>query len=188
MSDLVGAIDQGTTGTRFIVFDGDGTEVASAYEEHRQIYPRPGWVEHDPDEIVERTWSVVERGMAGAGITAGDLRGVGITNLVARATARASELSPAELREGKDRLGLFVEQWSPRLVAVAGVTAFRTAFGRSGAKLGPQAKSLAGAEVWVVPNPSGLNAHETVDTLAGWYRAAAQAAGVALSLPTRFRA
>jgi len=116
-------------------------------------------------------------------------RGVGITNLVARATARASELSPTELREGSGRLTAFVEHWSPKVVAVAGVTAFRTAFSRQGAKLGPQAESLSDAEVWVVPNPSGLNAHETVDTLAGWYRDAAEAACLALTPPTtRFRA
>ena len=64
------------------------------------------------------------------------------------------------------------------MVAIAGITAYRTAFGRRRAALGRQAETLGGAELWVVPNPSGLNAHETVDSLAAAYAAAARAAGV----------
>lgn len=105
-------------------------------------------------------------------------RGIGITNLVSRATARAGELGTGELREGAERLGSFVVAHRPRVVAIAGITAFRTAFGRRRASMGRQDEQIAGVDTWVVPNPSGLNAHETVDTLAGWYRAVGVAAGL----------
>ncbi|MGM0453716.1 MAG: FGGY family carbohydrate kinase, partial [Thermodesulfobacteriota bacterium] len=76
----VGAIDQGTTSTRFFVFDSRG-EIRGAYQrEHGQIYPRPGWVEHDPMEIRDRTYEVIEKGIASAGIDASELAAIGITN------------------------------------------------------------------------------------------------------------
>jgi TDG/mug DNA glycosylase family protein len=105
-------------------------------------------------------------------------REMGITNLVNRATVRASELTRDELREGGERLERLVAEVRPRVVAVAGVTAYREAFGHRGARLGPQASDLAGARLWVVPNPSGLNAHETIASLADWYGQAAGAAGL----------
>ena len=111
-------------------------------------------------------------------------RGVGITNLVRRATARASELSAEELREGGERLQRFVAEHRPAVVAIAGVTAYRDAFGERGAALGRQPDTLesathwSDAALWVVPNPSGLNAHETVATLATAYAAPAAEAGV----------
>ena len=80
MQKYVGAIDQGTTSTRFIVFDHSGAEVAIEQVEHRQIYPRPGWVEHDPREILARCREVIRGGLARAGIGAGDLAAVGIAN------------------------------------------------------------------------------------------------------------
>ena len=80
MTRLVGAVDQGTTSSRFIVFDEQGRVVVSAQEEHRQIFPRPGWVEHDPMEIVEKVDAVVGRALAEAGLDATDLVTVGITN------------------------------------------------------------------------------------------------------------
>jgi TDG/mug DNA glycosylase family protein len=93
--------------------------------------------------------------------------GLGITNVAPRATARAAELSPAELREGalvlQDKMARFRPQW----VAVLGVTAYRTAFGHPGATVGPQAAPLGPTRVWVLPNPSGLNAHWTPAALAG---------------------
>ncbi len=101
--------------------------------------------------------------------------GLGITNLVERATARASELTSAEIKAGANKLSGKVARWKPRVVAVAGVTAYRTGFGRRTAQLGRQPEALGGAVLWVVPNPSGLNAHETVDSLAEWYAAAAGA-------------
>ncbi|WP_052668156.1 mismatch-specific DNA-glycosylase [Nitriliruptor alkaliphilus] len=105
-------------------------------------------------------------------------RGIAITNLVPRATAKASELTREELRAGGEALVARLEAWRPAVVAVAGVTAYRTAFGRPKAQLGRQDATLAGAELWVVPNPSGLNAHETVETLAAHYRQVAVAAGL----------
>lgn len=111
-------------------------------------------------------------------------RGIGITNLVRRASARASELSREELREGGERLRRFVAEHRPAVVAVAGISAYRDAFGERGAVLGRQPETLetaadwSGAALWVVPNPSGLNAHETVATLAAAYAAPANEAGV----------
>lgn len=105
-------------------------------------------------------------------------RGLGITNVVSRATARASELSTGELRAGAAALELRIERWRPQVVAVAGITAYRTGFKRPGAAMGPQDHVIGEAAVWAVPNPSGLNAHETVASLATWYRRAAIAAGV----------
>ena len=80
MSRYVGAIDQGTTSTRFIVFDQKGDMVALAQKEHRQIYPQPGWVEHDPMEIIGNTRDVVAAALAKADLRASDLAAVGITN------------------------------------------------------------------------------------------------------------
>lgn len=105
-------------------------------------------------------------------------RGIGITNVVRRATAKASELTAAELRAGGDELRARVRERAPAVVAVAGVTAFRTAFGQPTARTGRQDEPFEGAELWIVPNPSGLNAHETIDTLAAAYREPAVAAGI----------
>jgi TDG/mug DNA glycosylase family protein len=105
-------------------------------------------------------------------------RGLGITNLVRRATAGAAELTAAELREGGARLRELVRTRRPRVVAVAGITAYRQAFGHPLAQLGRQDEPFEGAELWVVPNPSGLNAHETVASLAVAYADPARAAGV----------
>lgn len=105
-------------------------------------------------------------------------RGVGITNLVARATAKADELDSGELVAGALRVRETVRALSPRVVAVAGITAYRTGFGVRSARAGRQPEDLEGAELWVVPNPSGLNAHETVATLAVSYGQAAEAAGI----------
>lgn len=105
-------------------------------------------------------------------------RGIGITNLVPRATARADELSKEELREGGERLRETVRRVQPAVVAVAGITAYRTAFGVRRAAAGRQPEPFEGAVLWVVPNPSGLNAHETVDSLAVAYSEPARQAGV----------
>jgi double-stranded uracil-DNA glycosylase len=92
--------------------------------------------------------------------------GLGITNVVARATATAAELSAAELRAGGDALRKNVEHYAPSYLAVLGVTAYRAAFGEPRAALGEQSQRIAGTVVWVLPNPSGLNAHYTPDALA----------------------
>lgn len=108
--------------------------------------------------------------------------GLGFTNVVARATARAGELTDDEIRVGGRVLAEKVARQrdlrgGPEIVMVAGIGAFRTAFGAktpSGGKVGvgKQEKAIGGAETWVVPNPSGLNAHETVESLARAYREA----------------
>lgn len=104
--------------------------------------------------------------------------GIGISNLVHRATARADELSRDELRSGALRLAADVARWQPAVVAVVGLTAYRLGFDRAKARAGRQSESIAGAELWLVPNPSGLNAHDTIATLAEAYAAPARAAGV----------
>lgn len=92
--------------------------------------------------------------------------GLGITNVVARATARADELSPAELVAGGEHLAALTARWRPRFLAVLGVTAYRTAFARPKAVVGPQSETIGDARVWVLPNPSGLNAAWTMPRLA----------------------
>ncbi len=105
-------------------------------------------------------------------------RGVGITNMVPRASARADDLTDEELRTGRDRLERLVAKHRPRVVAVAGITAYRVGFGLPKARAGEQDERLAGARLWVVPNPSGLNAHASVASLAEAYGEAARAAGI----------
>jgi TDG/mug DNA glycosylase family protein len=105
-------------------------------------------------------------------------RGLGITNIVARPTARADELSREELQEGASKLATRVAHIRPKVVAILGITAYRLAFQRPKASQGRQAEALGGAELWVVPNPSGLNAHASLEALAADYRAVAVAAGV----------
>lgn len=85
--------------------------------------------------------------------------GLGLTNLVARATARADELTASELRAGGRRLHAVTERLRPGWLAVVGITAYRTAFGEPGAVVGPQDTRIGETRVWALPNPSGLNAH-----------------------------
>lgn len=98
----------------------------------------------------------------------GDLlgMGLGITNLVERATASAAELTPDELRAGGRRLAAKVRRHRPAAVAILGIGAWRVGFDRPHAGLGPQDEPLSGARVWVLPSPSGLNAHHQLDDLA----------------------
>lgn len=112
-------------------------------------------------------------------------RGIAITNVVPRATARAAELTREELRAGGVVVARKVADWRPSVVAYVGITAYRAAYARRRAVAGlqPSDEWVAGVETWVVPNPSGLNAHETVDSLARAYRAVAEAAGLDLDPP-----
>jgi double-stranded uracil-DNA glycosylase len=96
--------------------------------------------------------------------------GLGITNVVARATARADELTETELHEGGRILVALVERVRPRWLAILGVTAYRTAFGRRLAAVGPQPERLGDTRVWILPNPSGLNAHWSASALAEAFR------------------
>ncbi len=101
--------------------------------------------------------------------TAIEAAGLGITNLVARATARADELTNDELRAGIEPLRALVRRWRPRFVAFLGISAYRVAFGRGKAGIGPQAETIESAAVWVLPNPSGLNAHYQQPALTAAY-------------------
>ena len=96
--------------------------------------------------------------------------GLGITNIAPRATAQAAELTPAELREGGRRLESLVTARRPGYVAILGVTAYRTAFARPKALIGPQPDVLGAARLWVLPNPSGLNASWQPPRLAEAFR------------------
>ena len=143
-----------------VLFSGINPSLYSAATGHH--FARPG----------NRFWPALHR----SGFTSHQLHpsqqwslpgaGLGITNVVARATARADELSTAELVEGGALLAALVALWRPDFLAVLGVTAYRTAFGRPKATMGRQVDTIAGVPVWVLPNPSGLNAHYTADTLA----------------------
>ncbi|MCB5909207.1 G/U mismatch-specific DNA glycosylase [Streptomyces pinistramenti] len=95
--------------------------------------------------------------------------GLGITNVVARATAKADELTAAEYREGGRLLAEKVARLRPQWLAVAGVTAYRVAFGDKHAAIGPQQRTLGRTRIWALPNPSGLNAHWTLATMAEEY-------------------
>jgi len=96
--------------------------------------------------------------------------GYGITNIAPRATAVASELSDAELRAGMPVLVEKVLRYRPRVLAILGVSAYRTAFARPKAVLGRQDELIGDTRLWVLPNPSGLNAHYRLEGLAEWYR------------------
>lgn len=104
--------------------------------------------------------------------------GIGITNLVPIATARADELTRAQLVAGAVELVATIQRTKPAVVAVLGLTAYRQAFAQPAITAGRQEHAVGGAALWVLPNPSGLNAHETVSSLASAYRSAAIAAGV----------
>ena len=103
--------------------------------------------------------------------------GYGITNLVERASATADELTKDELAAGGKRLAAKVEEYAPHVLAVLGVGAYRSAFGRPRAAIGRQQEQIGQAHIWILPNPSGLNAHYTLEALGavfGELRRAAQ--------------
>jgi TDG/mug DNA glycosylase family protein len=104
--------------------------------------------------------------------------GVGITNLVARATIAADELSSAELVTGGELLAAKIRIYRPKAVAILGISAFRAAFNRPRSMIGPQPEMLPPADIWVLPNPSGLNAHYTPTDLARIFREFRQAIGL----------
>ncbi|OBF18287.1 mismatch-specific DNA-glycosylase [Mycobacterium kubicae] len=127
---------------------------------------------------------------ASSGFTAADReyllrRGIGITNLVERATAGADELTPGELVEGRQKLDRMIAELSPPVVAILGISAYRAAFNDRAAKSGKQATPYGASDLWVLPNPSGRNAHTTMPRLAVAYAEAARAAGIRLAPVTR---
>jgi len=105
--------------------------------------------------------------------------GIGVVNFVSRPTRSAAELTVAELRAGAARIEQTVRAWEPRLVAIVGVVAYRAAFGRPHAGMGLQEEHVGGRPVWVLPNPSGLNAHYKPEDFARLY---AEARDYAVSL------
>ncbi|MEE6274301.1 G/U mismatch-specific DNA glycosylase [Georgenia sp. MJ206] len=143
-----------------VLFCGINPGLYSAWTGHH--FARPG----------NRFWPALHR----SGFTPRQLRpdeqlalldlGLGVTNVVARASATAVELSPAELRTGGERLVADVERYAPAWLAVLGVTAYRTAFDLPKATFGEQDRRIGATRVWVLPNPSGLNAHYTPAALA----------------------
>ena len=144
-----------------VLFSGINPGLVSAWTGHH--FARPG----------NRFWPALHR----SGFTPRQLRpdeqeellglGLGVTNVVGRATARADELSAAELLAGGEVLGRKVLALEPAWLSVVGVTAYRTAFGEPRAVVGPQDERIGSTRVWVLPNPSGLNAHYTPAALAG---------------------
>ena len=160
-----------------LLFVGINPSLMSAERGHH--FARPG----------NRFWPALHR----AGITPRQLSpdedatlpryGVGITNLAARPTRAAAELTAGELREGAEMLEQLVRSYEPKVVAVVGLTAYRTAFGRKGATMGLQPERLAGRPVWVLPNPSGLNARFQVADLAKLYAEAWDFANDAVAAP-----
>jgi len=143
-----------------VLFSGINPGLVSAWTGHH--FARPG----------NRFWPALHR----SGFTPRQLRpdqqeqllglGLGITNVVARATARADELTPEELLAGGELLRRKALALEPAWLAVVGVTAYRAAFSEPRARIGPQERRLGRTRVWVLPNPSGLNAHYTPATLA----------------------
>ncbi len=143
-----------------VLFCGINPGLYSAWAGHH--FARPG----------NRFWPALHR----SGFTPRQLRpaeqdqlldlGLGITNVVERATATAAELGPAELRAGGERLAREVGEWRPAYLAVLGVTAYRAAFGERTATVGQQARTIGRTRLWVLPNPSGLNAHYQLPDLA----------------------
>jgi double-stranded uracil-DNA glycosylase len=155
-----------------VLFCGINPSLLSAERGHH--FARPG----------NRFWPAIHR----AGLTPRLMRpeedmglldhGLGVTNVVDRPTRTAAELSPEELRVGAVALGELVARYRPRVLAVLGITAYRTGFDRPRAGIGLQPERVGGAATWVVPNPSGLNAHHQLPDLARLYgqlRAAALA-------------
>ena len=146
-----------------VLFSGINPSLYSAAVGHH--FARPGnrfWPALHAAGFTPRLFSPFE------GSTLLDL-GYGITNLVDRSTASADELSAREFVEGGLRLEEKIRRYSPRIIAFLGISAFRSAFGSPRASIGVQSEAIAGATVWVLPNPSGLNAHYRLTDLAGLY-------------------
>lgn len=146
-----------------VLFCGINASIYSAAVGHH--FARPG----------NRFWKALH----GAGFTdrllhpAEDQRlldyGCGLTNIVDRATARADQVAPAEFRAGRQDLAAKVQRYTPQCLAILGVSAYRLAFEQKKAQIGPQPQPFHGAQLWVLPNPSGLNAHYQLPDLQRLY-------------------
>ncbi len=155
-----------------VVFVGINPGLYSAAVGHH--FARPGnrfWKALHRAGFTSREWSPFDDGRL---VTVG----IGITNLVDRPTATANEVTSAELRAGRATLETKIARTRPRIVAVLGITAYRSSFGRPHATLGRQDSDIAGVPLWVLPNPSGLNAHHQIDDLVRRFGALRAAVGV----------
>ncbi|MEO5876227.1 MAG: G/U mismatch-specific DNA glycosylase [Streptosporangiaceae bacterium] len=159
-------------GTRFaVLFCGINPGLYSGATGHH--FARPGnrfWPALHRSGFTERQLRPDEQDLLGAA-------GLGITNLAPRTTARADELTPAELKAGGEKLAALVADRRPAFLAVAGVTAYRTAFGRRKAAIGAQNETLGTTRIWVLPNPSGLNAGWSLDRMVGEFGRLRRACG-----------
>jgi TDG/mug DNA glycosylase family protein len=147
-----------------VLFSGINPSLYSAAVGHH--FARPGnrfWRALFQAELTERLLSPFEDGLLLE-------RRLGCTNLVSRATARADELSQAELQAGAARLRELVLRYRPAWLAVLGVSAYRSGFGSPRASLGAQREQIGETRIWVLPNPSGLNAHYQLPRLVEAYR------------------
>jgi len=163
MATYIGAIDQGTTSTRFMVFDKGGRVISVAQKEHEQIYPKPGWVEHDPAEIWTRTQEVVAEAMAAKGLRPSDLAGIGITN-------QRETTVVWDRKTGKPVYNAIVWQDTRTGDAVASFSAKEGGQDRYRAKTGlPLATYFSGLKIrWVLENvPGARKAAEAGDVLFG---------------------
>ena len=150
MAKYVGAVDQGTTSTRFMIFDHSGQVVAFDQKEHEQIYPKPGWVEHNPNEIWARTQEVINGALAKAGIGASDLAAVGITN-------QRETTVVWDRRSGKPYYNAIVWQ-DTRTADMVNELAMEGGQDRFRAKVGlPLATYFSGPKIaWMLNNVPGL--------------------------------
>ncbi|NYD38376.1 G/U mismatch-specific DNA glycosylase [Actinomycetospora corticicola] len=148
-----------------VLFSGINPGLVSAYTGHH--FARPGnrfWPALHASGFTPRLLAPAEQGLLPA-------LGLGITNVAPRATARADELTDDELRAGGERLRALTTDLAPAWLAVVGVVAYRTAFGEPKAVVGKQDRTLGPTRLWVLPNPSGLNAHYTPVSLAAEFAA-----------------
>jgi glycerol kinase len=162
LSNYIGAIDQGTTSTRFIVFDRSGRIVSVAQKEHEQIYPQPGWVEHDPAEIWRRTQEVIEAAMKQRGLRAADLAAVGITNQ-RETTIVWDRTTGNPVYNGLVWQDTRVDQYVPELVKNGGYDRFRAKTGL------PVTTYFSGLKIrWILDHLSGVRERaEAGDVLFG---------------------
>src|SRR2546427_2612713 len=162
MASYLGAIDQGTTSSRFIVFDRSGRIVSTAQREHEQIYPKPGWVEHEPDEIWRCTADVIQEAMEARGLRAEDLAAIGITN-------QRETTVVWHKKSGKPVYNAIVWQ-DTRVSPAVAEFAVRGGQDRYRAKTGlPLATYFSGLKIrWILKEVAGARAHaEAGDLLFG---------------------
>jgi TDG/mug DNA glycosylase family protein len=158
-----------------VLFSGINPGLVSAYTGHH--FARPGnrfWPALHAGGFTPRVFTPAEQHLLPA-------LGLGITNVAPRATARADELTDGELVAGGERLRALVRTYRPRWLAVVGIGAYRVAFADRAAVVGPQDRRVDDTAIWVLPNPSGLNAHYTPATLAEAFARLHAATGEAIS-------